>query len=80
MKKFIIRIYDIIIAIIIFFTKWVFINFRKRGPENLPITSKFLKKSGLYPIIKHYYDPKFEYSNNEKKYLFKQKFKIDKSK
>ena len=44
MKKFLIRIYDIIIAIIIFFTKWVFINFRKRGPENLPITSKFLKK------------------------------------
>ena len=66
MKKFIIRIYDIIIAIIIFFTKWVYINFRKRGPENLPITSKFLKKSGLYPIIKHYYDPKFEYSNNER--------------
>ena len=48
MKKFLIRIYDIIIAIIIFFTKWVFINFRKRGPENLPITSKFLKKSGFY--------------------------------
>ena len=66
MKKFIIRIYDVIIATIIFFIKWVFINFRKRGPENLPITSKFLKKSGFYPIIKHYYDPKFEYSKDEK--------------
>ena len=31
-EKFIIRIYDVIIATIIFFIKWVFINFRKRGP------------------------------------------------
>ena len=67
MKKYLIKIYDIIIATTIFFIKSIFINFRKRGAENLPITSKFLKKIGLYPIINHYYDPKFEYSNDEKK-------------
>ena len=67
MKKYLIKIYDILLTIALFFVKWIFIKFRKRGPENLPLTSKFLKKNGFYPIINHYYDPKFQYSNNEKK-------------
>ena len=67
MKKKLIKIYDILLAIIIFFFKWILIKFRKRGAENLPITSRFLKISGLYPIIKHYYDPKFDYSKEDKK-------------
>ena len=67
MKKNLIKIYDTILALNIFFFFFFLIKFRKRGQENLPIISNFLKKSGLYPIIKHYYDPKFEYSDDEKK-------------
>ncbi len=67
MKKNLIKIYDILLSICVFFFKWILIKFRKRGAENLPFTSKLLKKSGLYPIITHYYDPKFEYSKDEKK-------------
>lgn len=78
MKKYLIKIYDIIITVAIFFTKWVYIKFRKRGSENLPIASKFLKKIGLYPIINHYYEPKFKYSNDEKdKYLRRSLNSID---
>ena len=67
MKKNLIKIYDLLLTITLFLMKWIFFKFRKRGPENMPFTSKFLKKIGLYPIIKHYYDPKFDYSNSEKK-------------
>lgn len=67
MKKNLIKIFDILLSISVFFFKWILIKFRKRGAENLPLTSKLLKKSGLYPIITHYYDPKFEYSKDEKK-------------
>ena len=67
MKKNLIKIYDILLSICVFFFNWILIKFRKRGAENLPFTSKLLKKSGLYPIISHYYDPKFEYSKDEKK-------------
>ncbi len=75
MKKSLTKIYDLFLAITIFFFKWVFFIFRKRGAENLPITSKFLKKYGLYPIIKHYYDPKFEYSKDEKDFYLNRNLK-----
>ena len=76
MKKNLILIYDIFIVITIFLFKWVFITFRKRGAENLPLTSKLLKKSGLYPIITHYYDPKFRYSKDEKKMYLKRNLNL----
>ena len=76
MKKNLILIYDIFIVITIFLFKWVFITFRKRGAENLPLTSKFLKKNGLYPIINHYYDPKFRYSKDEKKMYLKRNLNL----
>ena len=63
------------LAVSVFCFKWILIKFRKRGPENLPITSKFLKTSGLYPIITHYYDPKFNYSKDDKKIYLKRKLK-----
>jgi hypothetical protein len=75
MKKNLIIIYDAFIVTTIFLFKWAFIIFRKRGAENLPLTSKFLKKNGLYPIINHYYDPKFKYSKDEKEFYLNRNLK-----
>lgn len=71
MKKYLIKIYDIFLTLTIFLVRWIFAKYRKRGAENLPITSKFLKKIGLYPITNHYYEPKFEYSDDEKERYLK---------
>ena len=66
MKKYLLKLYDICLSIIMFFSNWAYIKYRKRGPKELPFTTKFLKKKGIFPIINHYYDPKFNFTENDK--------------
>ncbi len=71
MKSFFIKIYDLFLSFIVFSVGWVLIKYKKRGPENLPITKKTLDKLGLHPIINHYYEPKIQYSSEDKKKYLK---------
>ncbi len=66
MKNLLIKLYDLLLSYFIYLTGWALIKYRKRGAENLPIVTKTLRKIGLFPLINHYYEPKFIYSNNEK--------------
>tara|TARA_X000000950_G_scaffold284381_1_gene387370 strand:- start:5049 stop:5993 length:945 start_codon:yes stop_codon:yes gene_type:complete len=66
MKNFLIKLYDFLLSYFIFLTGWALIKYRKRGAENLPLVTKTLSKIRLYPLIDHYYEPKFIYSNEEK--------------
>jgi len=67
MKNFKKIIYDIIKVFELFILPFIFISaiilktYRKIGSKNLPLTSKLLKKIGIFPIINHYYEPMFTY-------------------
>ena len=66
MRKYLLTIYDIFLSAFIFFSNWAYIKYRKRKPKELPFTTKVLKKSGVFPITNHYYEPKFDFTENEK--------------
>ena len=66
MKKYLLKLYDICLSIIMFFSNWAYIKYRKRGPKELPFTTNFLKKSGIFPITNHYYEPKFNFTESDK--------------
>ena len=63
------KIKKILIDIILYFlltpASLIFLIYRKRGVKNAPITTKMLKKIGIFPIIDHYYDPQFKFSSDE---------------
>ena len=67
MKNVIKIIYDFIKVFEIFILPFIFVSaiilktYRKIGSKNLPLTSKLLKKIGIFPIINHYYEPMFIY-------------------
>lgn len=66
-KEFKKILYDLVISSfilsIIFFLK----AYRKRGPENLPVSTTIFKFFGILPINNHYYQPKFFFNQREKK-------------
>ena len=66
MKRLLIKLYDLFLSIFIFATSWALIKYRKRGPENLKLTKNVLNKIGVFPLIDHYYEPKFNFTENEK--------------
>ena len=66
MKRLVIKLYDLFLSIFIFATSWVLTKYRKRGPENLRLTKNALNKIGVFPLIDHYYEPKFNFTENEK--------------
>lgn len=64
LKNIVKLFYDLIFLALSIPSSFVFLKYRKRGPINHPITTKFLKRIGLFPIRDHYYDPQFVYSDN----------------
>lgn len=67
MKRLIIKFYDLFLSIFVFTTGWILIKYRKRGPENLRLTKNAFNKIGVFPIINHYYEPKFNFTEKDKK-------------
>jgi len=54
---------DLIMIPLVLFSSFVFLFFRKFGVINLPLSSKITKGIGVFPIIKHYYEPQFSFEN-----------------
>ncbi len=66
MKRLIIKLYDLFLSIFVYIAAWFLVKYRKRGPENLKLTKNVLNKIGVFPLIDHYYEPKFNFTENEK--------------
>ena len=54
---------DLILFIFIIPASFIMLLFRIIGGHKLKITKFFLKKIGIFPITKNYYEPKFDYDN-----------------
>lgn len=54
------RIGDRLLLILVVPAAFVLREYRRYGSNNLPITTKFLKKMGIFPIVRHYYEPLFD--------------------
>ncbi len=64
MKNLIYKIYDLLASILgllfLPFFKWS----RRYGVENFPILLKLFKLFGVFPILDHYYEPRFNYGQD----------------
>ncbi len=65
-KKIII---DAILCFLLIPASFLLLMYKKRGPKNAPMTTRTIKKIGIFPIIDHYYDPQFKFSSKEIKSL-----------
>ena len=66
MRKILRKLYDFLLGIMIIPLGYFLLNYKRRGPVNHPFTTSILKKIGIFPIIEHYYEPKFNFSSKEK--------------
>jgi hypothetical protein len=57
---------DLVLAIVSAPCALVLLAYRKAGSARLPITTAVLKKIGVFPIRKHYYEPLFDTSDLER--------------
>ena len=64
--KKIILIFDLLFIPLILFSAFILKIYRKLGVNILPSSTKVLKKIGIFPIINHYYEPLFIFSNLKK--------------
>lgn len=60
-KKAIYLLYDLLAALIGFILLPILRVTRKYKVENFPLQSRLFKWCGVFPIMNHYYEPKFEY-------------------
>ncbi len=67
MKNFFRKLYDIFLGILIIPCSLVLLKYKKRAPQNHPFATFILKKIGIFPIINHYYEPKFNFTIQEEK-------------
>jgi predicted O-methyltransferase YrrM len=64
LKTFIRYIFDLSTFILVLITSPILYLGRKYGINNFPIQNLVIRKIGLFPIINHYYEPKFIYKND----------------
>jgi predicted O-methyltransferase YrrM len=60
-KKFLFRIADVFFLFLNFLFLPVLRLIRRFGVSNFPLNKKLFVQKGVFPIIDHYYDPKFVY-------------------
>lgn len=74
-KNFIVKFdifFDILILPLCVFSGVIFQIYKKLGVANLSVTTRWLKKIGIFPIRNHYYEPQFIHNNvkfKNKKYI-----------
>lgn len=56
---------DIVILFFIIPSSMVMKFYRKFGTKRLKLTTTFLNKVGVMPIINHYYEPYYEYEESK---------------
>tara|TARA_B100001778_G_C18516657_1_gene596803 strand:- start:153 stop:1100 length:948 start_codon:yes stop_codon:yes gene_type:complete len=66
MKKVLRKLFDFLLGILIVPLGYIILQYKKRGPINHPFTTSILQKIGIFPIMDHYYEPKFNFSSREK--------------
>lgn len=59
------NLFDIFLYLLLILPSLIFLVYKQRGPKNYPVTTSFLKKIGVFPIINHYYEPQFKYTKEE---------------
>ena len=59
------KLVDIFLYLLLILPSLIFLVYKKRGPKNYPVTTSFLKRIGVFPIINHYYEPQFKYTKEE---------------
>ena len=63
-KKILYFLYDLPIALLGMIWLPLFKITRKKGTDNFPLQLWLFKKMGVFPIVQHYYEPKFVYPKN----------------
>lgn len=64
LKIFIRYLFDFLSFILVLIASPIFYFGRKYGISNFPIQNLILRKIGLFPILNHYYEPKFIYKKD----------------
>ena len=79
LKKTIVKsrlLFDVSILVFVFFSAIILKIYKLLGVKNLTLSTKLIRKIGIYPIRNHYYEPQFIHDHIIHK--FNKKRKIDK--